>query len=91
MLIFGYQNLNMKKRTLLLSALLVVLLVMVGQVTNAQVAGGGPPGDPSGGDPPCWPPPCIPIDGGLGVLLAAGAIFGGKKIYDASKENETKS
>ncbi len=50
----------------------------------APVIGGvfaqGPP--PVGGPPPCWPPPCIPIDGGLGFLLAAGALFGGKKALD---------
>jgi hypothetical protein len=37
---------------------------------------------PLGGPPPCWPPPCIPIDGGLTALLAAGALFGGKKAMD---------
>jgi hypothetical protein len=37
---------------------------------------------PLGGPPPCWPPPCIPIDGGLSALLAAGALFGGKKALD---------
>jgi len=36
------------------------------------------PGDP-GGDPD------VPIDGGLGILLAAGALYGSKKIYDARK------
>lgn len=33
---------------------------------------------PIGGPPPCWPPPCIPIDGGIGLLAAAGALLGGK-------------
>ena len=33
---------------------------------------------PVGGPPPCWPPPCIPIDGGIGLLIAAGAIIGGR-------------
>jgi hypothetical protein len=36
---------------------------------------------PIGGTPPCWPPPCIPIDGGLGLLAAAGAILGGHKAW----------
>ena len=36
-----------------------------------------------GGGPPCWPPPCnIPIDGGLSILIAAGAALGGKKLFD---------
>jgi hypothetical protein len=37
---------------------------------------------PVGGPPPCWPPPCIPIDGGLGLLIGAGALLGGKKAMD---------
>ena len=36
------------------------------------------PGDP-GGDPD------VPIDGGIGLLLAAGALYGSKKIYDLRK------
>jgi hypothetical protein len=36
-------------------------------------------GPPVGGQPPCWPPPCIPIDGGLSLLIGAGALLGGRK------------
>ncbi len=36
------------------------------------------PGDP-GGDPD------VPIDGGIGFLLAAGALYGAKRIYDIKK------
>ena len=57
-----------------LSVLLVAAPLMAG-----LFAQGGPP---VGGPPPCWPPPCIPIDGGLGFLIAAGALFGGKKALD---------
>lgn len=46
-------------------------------------------GDPGGGDDPgCWPPPCIPIDGGTSMLIAAGAAFGGKKLWDNAGEEE---
>jgi hypothetical protein len=45
----------------------------------------GPPPPPGGGGPVCWPPPCIPIDGGITLLIAAGVIFGGSKLY--SKKN----
>jgi len=31
------------------------------------------------------PPPATPIDGGLSFLLAGGAAFGIKKIYDLRK------
>ena len=90
MTIFDSQKVKMKKLTRLWPILFLFLFVTIGNTASAQLAGGGPPGDPDGGgDPPCWPPPCIPIDGGLGVLLAAGAIFGGKKLYDASKETES--
>jgi hypothetical protein len=46
------------------------------------------PPPPPGGDPfPCWPPStCIPIDGGIGFLLAAAAGFGIKKAYDLKKQ-----
>ena len=42
---------------------------------------GGVSGTGSG----CWPPPCIPIDGGIGLLLAAGLAFGGKKMLTTAK------
>ncbi len=29
-----------------------------------------------------------PIDGGLGILLAMGAMYGGKKLYQARKEKK---
>ncbi len=48
-----------------------------------------PPGGGTGSGGPCWPPPCIPIDGGISLLIAAGAIYGGKKLYDARKEKNT--
>ncbi|HOP44206.1 MAG: hypothetical protein R2810_04445 [Flavobacteriales bacterium] len=37
---------------------------------------------PVGGPPPCWPPPCIPIDGGVGFLALAGALYGGRKAME---------
>lgn len=33
------------------------------------------------------PPPATPIDGGLSILLAAGGIYGVKKIRDKVKGN----
>lgn len=43
----------------------------------------GPPAD--GGEPGCWPPPCVPVDGGISLLIAAGAIYGGIKLYSKNK------
>lgn len=48
-----------------------------------------PPPPPPGGEPGCWPPPCIPIDGGISLLIAAGAIYGGKKLYSKQKEKNS--
>lgn len=33
------------------------------------------------------PPPGTPIDGGLGLLLAAGGLYGYKKLKKAKKES----
>ena len=50
-------------------------------------AGMGPPKPPMG-PPPCWPPkkPCnIPIDGGVGFLIIAGAWLSYKKLRNMNK------
>ncbi|MGD1847676.1 MAG: PID-CTERM protein-sorting domain-containing protein [Salibacteraceae bacterium] len=70
-------KLNLKQISLLLVLLAASPLFM------ELMAQPGPP--TSGGQPPCWPPPCIPVDGGLGFLIAAGAIYGGKKLLDMRK------
>jgi hypothetical protein len=43
---------------------------------------------PLSAPPPCWPPPCIPIDGGLGLLVAAGAILGGKQALSLRRSRK---
>ena len=67
------------------------LFVLATQIASAQPAGGGPGGPPAGGTPPCWPPPCVPIDGGLGFLIVAGAALGGKKLYDYRKHSNNEN
>lgn len=40
-------------------------------------------------EPPCDGPlggPC-PIDGGIGFLIAAGLVYGGKKAFDITRKN----
>jgi hypothetical protein len=59
------------------------LTIAVPALSLTVMAQGGPP---VGGNPPCWPPPCIPIDGGLGFLVAAGIAYGGKKVLDLRKD-----
>lgn len=51
-----------------------------------QVVLSAPPPPPAG-TPGCWPPPCIPIDGGISVLIAAGAAYGAKKLYNSRKRS----
>ena len=71
------------------------ILATVNSFAQPGPAGGpGPstgPGTPYAGPPPCWPPPCIPIDGGVGILIAAGLALGGKKVYDMRKQNNKKA
>jgi len=55
---------------------------------NSLLQAQPPPPGGGGGDsnPGCFPPPCVPIDGGLSWLLIAGTVYGGKKLYNAKKE-----
>lgn len=81
-------------RTIYKAFFLVVLAVSVGNYAIAQP--GGP--DESGPDTPCPPDSnlddCdpdnqVPIDGGAGILVAAGVAYGIKKVYDKRKQNKT--
>jgi len=55
--------------------LMITLLITYTPGLLAQM-----PGNP-GGDPDE-----IPVDGGLGVLIAAGVAYGAKKVYDKRKK-----
>ncbi len=67
------------RKQLLIAGLLVVA---------TYVAQAGPPPPIGGGvEPACWPPPCLPIDGGISFLIAAAAVYGGKKLYDYQKKS----
>ena len=54
-------------------ALFIIICLLLTTIVLAQ------PGDP-GGDPD------VPIDGGIGLLIAAGALYGSKKIYEARRK-----
>ncbi len=75
-------NIEMMKNKFLSKLLLVAFFVTLGSVTFAQPPAGPPPGGSvtSGNTPPCWDPQCVPVDGGLGFLIAAGALFGIRKL-----------
>lgn len=62
------------KKTLFLSLLLTFSGLVISQVALAQ-----PP-------PPPMNPTSVPIDGGLSLLLAAGAGLGAKKAWDLRKK-----
>ncbi|MDF1673509.1 MAG: hypothetical protein P1U41_08385 [Vicingaceae bacterium] len=71
----------------------ILLLLAILFISSIDLFAAGPPGPPGGGGggPPggCWPPSaCIPLDGGIGFLLLAGAAYGGKKVYDMSKDKK---
>jgi len=87
----------MKKVSTLVFQFFIVITVFAGGPGNGGGSGngnGGPPTGPpgnGGGNPPgpCFPPGnCVPIDGGLGFLLLAGAAYGSKKVYDISKKEK---
>ena len=64
------------KNNILLRLVLVVGLLFISQAIMAQPA--NPPVDPE----------AVPIDGGLSILIAAGAALGGKKVWDARKQKQ---
>jgi hypothetical protein len=63
------------------SALILVVILLVFATDLAA--------QPIGGPPPCWPPPCIPVDGGLGFLIAAGALLGGRKALEHRRRSKS--
>lgn len=68
---------------------LKITLTTLITVFSVLICFAGPPPPPSGssgGSFACWPPPCIPIDGGISLLIAAGAIYGGRKLYKNQQE-----
>lgn len=79
------------KLTKLFSVIAVIIFSLTANALPGPTAGGPPGGAPPtgsapAGGPPCWSPPCIPIDGGIGLLLAAGAFVGVRRIYKGSSE-----
>jgi hypothetical protein len=61
-----------------------IFLFSIPLIGNCQA----PPTPPSGGAPPCGGPfgTVCPIDGGVSLLIAAGAALGGKKAFDLKKK-----
>lgn len=73
---------------------LPLILMIAGILFIAVLAQADPPPPPGGhGSGGNQPPVGAPIDGGLGILLAMGAVYGGNKLYKArkKKKNEDES
>jgi peptidoglycan/LPS O-acetylase OafA/YrhL len=64
------------KKTLLLISFVFILLVLPVLIKDASA------------QPPPPPPQDIPIDGGLFLLIAAGAAYGARKLYKQQKEDK---
>jgi len=67
----------------------VLLILMFFSLNVAALADGPPPPPPDpgtggGGGGPVG----APIDGGLGILLAMGGVYGAKKLYQARKDKK---
>jgi len=73
----------MKKLKLIFVLCAMLALPLIGlSDTPPPPPNGGGTGGPGGGGTPVG----APIDGGMGILLALGLAYGGKKLYDMRKE-----
>jgi hypothetical protein len=79
---------KIKLYSILYKLTLLVFVLGVNFLAFCQPPGGPPPGGGGSSDPPCWDPECVPIDGGVGFLIAAGAVLGAKKIRDYRKQSD---
>lgn len=66
---------------MILFAIMALPLLSLSDVPPPPPGGGGPGG---GGGTPVG----APIDGGMGILLALGLAYGGKKLYTMRKSKD---
>ena len=71
----SYKAMYVKK---ILSGMLILALICVSPVLFAQ----------SGLDDPSVDDPAVPVDGGLSLLLAAGAAYGVRRVRRSSKRED---
>ncbi|HNY03744.1 MAG TPA: hypothetical protein PKG48_14195 [Bacteroidales bacterium] len=74
----------MKKIKLILILTAILALPLISLPDPPGPPGSGTPGSTQGGG---QTPVGAPIDGGVGILLALGLGYGGKKLYTARKEH----
>ncbi|MFY8128512.1 MAG: PID-CTERM protein-sorting domain-containing protein [Chitinophagaceae bacterium] len=70
-------------KTLLIGLALMLSLNVFSQLDPNSGTSGGSSSSTSSGDPDA------PIDGGISLLIAAGAAAGARKIYKNKKENNS--
>lgn len=72
-----------------LSFIFLTLLIFCCQEAMAGMGGSGmgmgPPSPPCGTPP--FPPCAVPLDGGIGILAGAGALYGYFKLSNRNKKN----
>jgi hypothetical protein len=71
----------MKKK--IISTMIIVSMLIIPLMSVAETEPGNPGGEP-GGETPIGG--SAPIGGGTFMLIALGAAYGGKKVYDMNKE-----
>lgn len=76
-----YRMKNKLRLEIFLASFLLMSSISLFSQVPPPVTGGGT------GSPSCWPPPCVPIDGGISMLIVAGAALGAKKLYDTRKKS----
>jgi hypothetical protein len=64
-------------KVFLVGSVTILVIIFLPFITNGQPTGGGPGGTP----------PPVPISG-IELLLAGGAAFGAKKIYDMTRRKK---
>jgi len=67
---------------------ILMILILAGMVGNHDLMSQNPPPSP-GSHGQNGSPVGAPIDGGIGILLALGAAYGGRKIYMVWKKRDT--
>ncbi len=78
------------KTKYLRNIILSLAYILAVSLTFAQPSGPSDPpgGGPGSGDPPVGGGEGAPVSGGMFFLLAAGLVYGGKKLFDLSIKNE---
>ncbi len=76
-------NIIKNMKTIVIKAILLLSLVIM-FCLSSMAQPPLPPGDGPLDDPEDWQP--APIGGGIAVLIALGAVYGAKKVYDARRK-----